>query len=96
LETMKITHGPSPAPTKNVLGLRRAVDEVPRAKPSLVALDQQQALAGQDEEVLLARLTVIEGARLSRLHHAERVSDLSERRCAFAFEGAGRAEAPRS
>jgi RNA polymerase sigma factor (sigma-70 family) len=36
-----------------------------------------------------SRLTVIEGARLSRLQHAERESNLPEKRRAFAFEGAG-------
>ena len=39
-----------------VLGVRRAVDEVPRPERSLLALDQEQALAGEDEEVLLIRL----------------------------------------
>jgi len=48
---------------EDVLRLRWAVDEVPRAKPSLLFLDQQQALARQNEEVLLVRLTVVEGAR---------------------------------
>src|SRR5215217_3633737 len=74
---------------EDVLRLRRAVDEVPRAKPPLLALDQQHALACDDDEVLLVRLTVIEAARLSRLQHAERESNLPEGRRAFAFEGAG-------
>jgi hypothetical protein len=68
------------------------VDEVPRDKPSLLALDQQQALARQDEEVLLVRLPVVEGARFPRLQHAEREPNLPERRRPFAFERAGGAE----
>lgn len=39
-------------------GRRRAVDEVPGAKGPLLAVDQQQALACEDEEALLARLRV--------------------------------------
>ena len=38
---------------QDVLRLRRTVDEVPPAKPSLLALDQEHALAREDEEVLL-------------------------------------------
>jgi len=36
-----------------VLGVRRAVDEVPRPQRPLLTLDEQQTLAGQDEKVLL-------------------------------------------
>ena len=50
---------PSPAPTKHVLRPRRAVDEVPRPQPSLLALDDQQTLAREDEEVLLRVLGVV-------------------------------------
>jgi hypothetical protein len=58
----------------------------------LLALDQQQALAREDEEVLLIRLAVVEPARHARLKDAERVADLAERRRAVAFERAARAE----
>jgi hypothetical protein len=56
----------------------RAVDEVPGAERPFLLLDQQQALAGQDEEVLLARLRVVHARRLARLEHRERVADLVE------------------
>jgi hypothetical protein len=36
------------------------VDEVPRPEKSLLALDEQPALPGQDEEGLLVRLGVVE------------------------------------
>jgi hypothetical protein len=49
---MKITAGAVARADDDVLRFRRAVDEVPRAKPSLLTLDQQQALSCQDEEVL--------------------------------------------
>jgi hypothetical protein len=51
-------HGRSPVAT-NVLGARRAVYEVPRLERPLLALDEQQALTGQDEEVLLRGLGVV-------------------------------------
>src|SRR5581483_6486427 len=41
----------------------RAVEEVPRPQPSLLALDERDALAGQHEEVLLPRVGVVEAAR---------------------------------
>jgi hypothetical protein len=37
-----------------------AVEEVPGLEPALLPLDEQQALAGEDEEVLLCPLSVVE------------------------------------
>jgi len=44
-------------------GVRRAVDEIPGAERPLLALDEQQALAHEDEEALLGGLGVIEQPR---------------------------------
>ena len=53
---MKITHGPSPAPTKmcSVPGGQWTKSHAFSA--ALLALDEQQALAGEHEEVLLVAL----------------------------------------
>ena len=55
----------------DVLGSGRAVEEVPRAERALLALDEQQALAGENEEVLLGLLFVVEAVRLTRLEHGQ-------------------------
>ena len=47
----------------------RAVEEVPRLEVSLLVLDDQDALASQDEEVLLDVLRVVLAVRLARLQH---------------------------
>src|SRR3954454_7424889 len=44
----------------------RTVHEVPRAQGALIALDDQQPFARDDEEVLLVRLPVIHRHRLAR------------------------------
>src|SRR5687768_12459712 len=48
---------------EHVLRPRRAVDEVPGPQRPLLALDQEQALPGEDEEVLLLVLAVVHAAR---------------------------------
>src|SRR5262249_58901477 len=63
-----------------VLGPRRAVDEVPGLQVALLALDDQQALPAEDEEVLLVHLAGIAPARLARFEHRDRVAELRERR----------------
>src|SRR5919201_2813832 len=63
---------------EDVLGAGWAVDEVPSPERTLLSLDQEQALAGEDEEVLLARLGVVEPARLARLEHGQREADARE------------------
>ena len=76
---MKITHGPSPAPTKmwSVPGGQWTKSQA--SQRPLLALDQQHALAGEDEEVLLVGLAVVHAARLAGLEHGDRVADLRER-----------------
>jgi hypothetical protein len=72
---MKITHG-RPCADEGVLGVRRAVHEVPRPERSLLPFDQHQALPGEDEEVLLIRLAVVPPADLPRLEHGQREADV--------------------
>ena len=55
-----------------------AVEEVELPQPSLLLLDDRQALARDDEEVLLSALGVVHAGRLARLEHGERVADLGE------------------
>ena len=66
-------------PHEDVLGARRAVHEVPGPERPLLALDEQQALAREDEEVLLGRLRVVEAARPAGAEHGEGEADLRER-----------------
>jgi hypothetical protein len=54
------------------------VEEVPRPEQPLLAVDEQPALAGQDEERLLLRLGVVEAVRLARLQHAQVDAELLE------------------
>src|SRR5919197_239531 len=53
---------------EDVLGARRAVDEVPRTQAPLLPLDDEQALARQDEEVLRVALDDARGAELLARH----------------------------
>src|SRR5581483_7460519 len=80
---------PVPGTDERVLRPRRAVHEIPRAERPLLALDQEQALAGEDEEVLLTRLAVVARGRLARLEHADRVPELRERDRAALEDAAG-------
>src|SRR6266511_3880795 len=59
---------------EGVLGARRAVHEVPRLEAPLLAVDEQQALAGEDEEVFLVGLSVVQPARLAGLEHRQRAA----------------------
>src|SRR4051812_14849276 len=63
---------------EDVFRPRRAVHEAPRAQEPLLALDQQEALARQDEEVLLRVLPVVEPVRLARMKDADADPDLLE------------------
>ena len=76
--TIKITHGPSPVPTKTCRRPGRAVDEVPGAERPLLLLDHEEARPREHEEVLLARLGVVHPARLAGLQHREREARLGE------------------
>jgi hypothetical protein len=56
------------------------VHEVPCLQRSLFALDDEQALAREDEEVLLRVLGVVHGARLARSQDTDADPDLGEAR----------------
>ena len=68
---------------EDVLGPRRRVDEVPGLQRPLLAFDDQQALALQDEEVLLLVLAVVVARGLARLEHADVEADVGEAALAF-------------
>ena len=51
--------GPVAGADEGVLRPGRAVDEVPGLQAAFLALDQENALAGDDEEALLAALAVV-------------------------------------
>ncbi len=61
-----------------VVGLGWAVDEVPRAEGALLAFDDQQRLAGENEEVLLVRFPVVHRHRLTRPEDPQVDADLRE------------------
>jgi len=66
------------------------VEEVPGPEASLLALDEQPALAGQNEERLLIRLGVIEAA-LARFEYRDvdpELRELERRIAVFALEPA--------
>src|SRR4051794_20628235 len=52
---------------EDVARARRAMDEVPGPQQALLLLDEEQAFAGEDEEVLLHVLGVVEPVRLARV-----------------------------
>ncbi len=65
-------------PHEDVVRARRTVKEVELPEAPLLLLDDRQALARDDEEVLLGRLGVVHARRLAGLEHRERVADLGE------------------
>lgn len=69
--------------TDRVRGARRAMDEVPLPQRALLALDDQERLAGEDQEILLVGLPVIHRHRLSRLEHEEVDAELRKLRVAL-------------
>ena len=54
------------------------MEEVPRAKRALPPLDEQQALAGEHEKVLLRTLAVVQADRLPGLENADVDPELAE------------------
>src|SRR4051794_18001430 len=76
-----------------VFRLGGAVPEFPGRQPPLLALDEQQALAREHEEVLLRPLAVVVAERLARLEHVQVQPELPE--AAFALEVAVEPEVPR-
>src|SRR3954469_16709846 len=75
-----------------MIRLRRAVEEVPRGQPALLALDDQEALAREDEEAFLAALAVVQRQGLSGPEHID--VDPEPREAALALEVAVDAELP--
>ncbi|MDQ3672634.1 MAG: hypothetical protein M3364_09420 [Actinomycetota bacterium] len=75
----------------DVLGHGRAVEEVPRPQAPLLPFDEQQALTGEDEEVLLGFLAGVEPVRLPGLEDADPDPELGEFAVA-GLEHAARAE----
>jgi lipoyl synthase len=68
-----------------------AVDEVPGAQRSFLAFDEQERLAGEDEEVLLVGLPVIHGHRLAGAQDEKCDAELRELRLTVSFEPADEA-----
>ena len=64
---MRIAHGPSPPPTITCHTPAGQWKKSPDTQPALLALDEQRALAVQDEERLLDALRVVQAVRLARL-----------------------------
>src|SRR5215211_6490686 len=61
----------------------RAVHEVPLAEGALLTVDEQHAASGQDDEVLLDVLGVVEGAEFPWLEQGDVDPDLREWRVAL-------------
>src|SRR5439155_7674523 len=78
---------PLPGSDDGVLRLSRAVHEVPRTERPLLALDDQQRLAREDEEVLLVGLPVVHRQRLAGREPGQLDPDLRE--LGLALEDAG-------
>src|SRR3954469_7916565 len=55
-----------------------AVDEVPRAQGPFLTLDDQQCLAGEDEEILLVGFPVVHRHRLARAEPGQVDPELQE------------------
>ena len=62
---------PVACPDDRVRDTGGTVEEIPLLERPLLALDDQEALALEHEEVLLRRLAVVHGHRLTRLHEIE-------------------------
>src|ERR671923_2592504 len=67
----------------------RAVDEVPLLQRPLLALDDEERLAGEYEEVLLIGFPVVHRVRLARLEHDEIDAELGEERLRLLVGPAG-------
>jgi hypothetical protein len=61
---MRITHGHVAGPDEGVFGCSVGSGRSPRLERSLLALDQEHALAGETQEALLVRFAVIPATRL--------------------------------
>src|SRR5579875_2351303 len=76
-----------------VSGPRWAMNEVPRAQRTLLAFDDQRAIAGENEEVLLPSLVVIKRHRASWLQPEQAHSEVIKMRRTLATKAAPRPHA---
>src|SRR4029450_1325423 len=77
--TATTTAGPLlPAPNDHVVRAASAVEEVLCPQRPLLPFDEQQALAGEDEEALLGALAVVEADRLPGPEDADVDPQLAE------------------
>ena len=67
----------------HVIGAGRAVDKVPLPQRPLLALDEEQRLARENEEVLLVGFPVVHPDRLARPEDEQGDPDLWELRLAL-------------
>ena len=81
---------PVPRTDEDMVGPARTVDEVPRLQRTFLALDEEESLAVQDEEVFLLVLAVVPAGRLAGLEHTDVDAELRE--VDVAFEACERAE----
>src|SRR5919199_3305221 len=78
---------------ERVLRLRRAVHEVPLPQRPFLALHDQDALAGEHEEVFLLGFPVVGRARLARAEHADAQAEHREERLRLVLSGASQRQA---
>ena len=77
-----------------MVGAGRTVHEVPRPEWALLAFDEEERLAGEDEEGLFIGLPVVHGHRLARPEDEEVEAELGELELAVAVEAADEAARP--
>ena len=65
------------------------MDEVPLAERALLALDEEERLAREDEEVLLVGLPVVHAERLARAEPEQVDAELAEVRLGLVVVRAG-------
>lgn len=72
-----MTHWPLAGTDEDVVRPRRAVDEVPCLKATLLTFDHEHALSGNEKKVLLAALAVVHAFPLARHEHMDAEAELS-------------------
>src|SRR5262249_6488306 len=83
---------PGPGTDDDVVRAAGAVDEIPGPQRALLAFDEQQALAGEDQKAFLRALAMVEPERLAGLEDVDVDPELAEG--PLALEVAVEAEAP--
>jgi hypothetical protein len=74
---MRITHGPSPAPTM-MCWVSGAVEVIPLPQRPFFVFDNQRALARENEEPFLSAVGVVEGVRLAMGDDADVDAEVAE------------------